>query len=288
MPRLIGVIVDDRFDRLTGLLVEIADQTGKFPVHQDLLYYPGMVGNNSRFEFRASGAYIFRPNGTALPTGNTSSCSLELSRILWDRFRFENNYETVVTGSISQLVTVDGPVVTEIYQEFSDWSSQIIRLIPGQPYVEFDWIVGPIPVKDNVGKEIITRFTVKDMKTRGIFYTDSNGREILPRKINFQPSYQVEVTEPESGNYYPVNSVAYVEDVLTGRRMAVLNDRAQGASSLQEGSLEFMVIQSNSIRFIQLYWFCVYVCVCVKASSFIIMEINFVFFFLFKFMMNTS
>lgn len=82
MPRLIGVIVDDRFDRLTGLLVEIADQTGKFPVHQDLLYYPGMVGNNSRFEFRASGAYIFRPNGTALPTGNTSSCSLELSRIL--------------------------------------------------------------------------------------------------------------------------------------------------------------------------------------------------------------
>lgn len=158
-----------------------------------------------------------------------------------------------MTGSISQLVTVDGPVVTEIYQEFSDWSSQIIRLIPGQPYVEFDWIVGPIPVKDNVGKEIITRFTVKDMKTRGIFYTDSNGREILPRKINFQPSYQVEVTEPESGNYYPVNSVAYVEDVLTGRRMAVLNDRAQGASSLQEGSLEFMVIQSNSIRFIQLY-----------------------------------
>lgn len=70
-------------------------------------------------------------------------------------------------------MTVDGPVVTEIYQEFSDWSSQIIRLIPGQPYVEFDWIVGPIPVKDNVGKEIITRFTVKDMKTRGIFYTDS-------------------------------------------------------------------------------------------------------------------
>lgn len=201
-----------RFDRLTGLLVEIANQTTKFPVHQDLLYYPGMVGNNSRFEFRASGAYIFRPNGTAIPT-----------------------------GSISQLVIAEGPVVTEIYQEFSDWSSQIIRLVSGQPYVEVDWIVGPIPVEDNIGKEVITRFTVRDMKTEGIFYTDSNGREILQRRVNFQSTYQVKVTEPEAGNYYPVNAVAYVEDVATGRRMAVLNDRAQGASSLQEGSLEFMI-----------------------------------------------
>ena len=33
-------------------------------VSQDFLVYPGMAGNNTKEGFRASGAYIFRPNAT--------------------------------------------------------------------------------------------------------------------------------------------------------------------------------------------------------------------------------
>lgn len=33
-------------------------------VSQNFLVYPGMAGNNSEEQFRASGAYIFRPNAT--------------------------------------------------------------------------------------------------------------------------------------------------------------------------------------------------------------------------------
>jgi hypothetical protein len=41
---------------------------------------------------------------------------------------------------------VTGPVVTEIYQHFSDWATHIIRLYKGQPYVELEWTAGPIPI----------------------------------------------------------------------------------------------------------------------------------------------
>jgi hypothetical protein len=40
--------------------------------------------------------------------------------------------------------------------------------------------IGPIPIDDDVGKEIITRLTT-DMVTNSTFYTDSNGRDFLKR-----------------------------------------------------------------------------------------------------------
>lgn len=40
--------------------------------------------------------------------------------------------------------------------------------------------VGPIPIDDGVGKEVITELTT-NMSTDGVFYTDSNGRDFLKR-----------------------------------------------------------------------------------------------------------
>lgn len=40
--------------------------------------------------------------------------------------------------------------------------------------------VGPIPVDDDIGKEIITQFKTT-MKTNKTFYTDSNGRDFIKR-----------------------------------------------------------------------------------------------------------
>ena len=197
-----------KFDRQTGQLIQVGNQR----VHQQLLYYPGMAGNNSRFEFRASGAYIFRPNGTAVP--------LE---------------------SANQITTVSGPILTEIRQHINDHAMQIFRLRRGESFVEIDWILGPIPVDDGVGKEYVSRFSALEISNNGTFYTDSNGREILERQVNNQATYKLNVTEPTAGNYYPVNSLAYVENKSTRMRMTVLNDRAQGVSSLLPGSLEFMV-----------------------------------------------
>jgi hypothetical protein len=40
--------------------------------------------------------------------------------------------------------------------------------------------IGPIPVDDDVGKEVITQLTA-NMSTNSTFYTDSNGRDFLKR-----------------------------------------------------------------------------------------------------------
>jgi lysosomal alpha-mannosidase len=65
----------------------------------------------------------------------------------------------------------------------SPWLSQTTRLYAGQNNIEIEYQVGPIPWADGFGKEIITRFT-SDIKSAQLFYTDSNGREVLERKIN--------------------------------------------------------------------------------------------------------
>jgi hypothetical protein len=93
---------------------------------------------------------------------------------------------------------------------------------------------------DGIGKEVVSRFST-DLQTDGLFYTDSNGRELLERKRNYRPTWELELTEPESGNYYPVTSRILIRDTVRQQELAVLNDRSQGGSSLNDGQVELMV-----------------------------------------------
>lgn len=91
---------------------------------------------------------------------------------------------------------------------------------------------------DNVGKEVISRFSF-DVPTHGLFYTDSNGREMLERKRNFRPTWSVDIQEPVSANYYPVTSRITLRNGDT--EFSILTDRAQGGTSLHDGEVELMV-----------------------------------------------
>lgn len=42
---------------------------------------------------------------------------------------------------------IAGPLVQEVHQYYDSWVTQVIRIYRGQEHVEFDWVVGPIPVK---------------------------------------------------------------------------------------------------------------------------------------------
>jgi lysosomal alpha-mannosidase len=146
-----------------------------------------------------------------------------------------------VAGSQSVSVTVvNGPVVNEVWQTFGSWAFQTIRLWINSSNVEFDWIVGPINVTDNWGKEVISQYTT-NFNTNATWYTDSNCREMQQRRRNFRPTWHLNVTEPVSENYFPVNCAIQTTDVSTGATFSITTDRSQGGSSMNDGQLELMV-----------------------------------------------
>ncbi|DBB01101.1 hypothetical protein WJX77_006941 [Trebouxia sp. C0004] len=156
----------------------------------------------------ASGAYIFRPDGELPP-------------------------------DLHGMRVVRGPVVTEVHQVFSDYTSAVIRVWDKALHVEVEWTVGPIPIHDKKGKEVVLRYA-SSLRSGATFYTDSNGREYLKRVRDFRPTWNLTITEPVSGNYYPLTAGAYIQE--NGKaELAVLTDRAQGGASLVSGEVEVMV-----------------------------------------------
>uniref|UniRef100_A0A8C5FED1 Lysosomal alpha-mannosidase n=1 Tax=Gadus morhua TaxID=8049 RepID=A0A8C5FED1_GADMO len=130
------------------------------------------------------------------------------------------------------------PELQEVRQQFGPWVSQVIRLHSNSKALEMEWTVGPVPIADGLGKEVITRLD-SSIASSGVFYTDSNGREVLRRKKDFRPTWDLRQTEPVAGNYYPINSRAYIKDDKD--QLTVVTDRSQGGSSIHDGSLEIML-----------------------------------------------
>ncbi|VDO92022.1 unnamed protein product [Soboliphyme baturini] len=143
-----------------------------------------------------------------------------------------------VYDSRYQLVKSEGIWVQEMRQKFAPWLSQVVRLYENSSFIEMEWTIGPIPIDDGVSKEIASRFSSK-IKSNGTFFTDSNGRQLIKRVRNFQPTYEYNDSEPVAGNYYPVTRMVYLMDDSV--QMVVLTDRSQGVSSLQDGCIEILL-----------------------------------------------
>ena len=160
-----------------------------------------------------SGAYIFRPDDAdATPKA--------------------------VSEGVATLEVFEGDVVTEVRQSFAPWINQTWRLFPGKATVELEWTIGPVPIEDGIGKEIVSKFS-SSIASNGTVYTDSNGREFMRRVYNERPSWPLEVTQPVAGNYYPVNAAIYIED--DDAQLAIVVDRSEGGASLASGEVEMMV-----------------------------------------------
>jgi lysosomal alpha-mannosidase len=87
---------------------------------------------------------------------------------------------------------------------------------------------------------VVSVFTTP-LQTEGNFYTDSNGREMLKRTRNYRPTFDYTNEEPIAGNYHPITSRIVLKDEEQGLELAILNDRAQGGASLEDGQVEIMI-----------------------------------------------
>jgi len=207
----IGFTVDDT----TGLINKIKFNNKSIALTQELKYYIGARGDNENFTSRASGAYIFRPD----PVTNSEK----------SKFAKPN------------IIAYTGNLFDEIHQTFSNWARQIVRVYKDSQHIEFDWIVGPINITDEKPKEVVSWFHTPDINSVDIFYTDSNGREMIERKKNYRATYNYTNEEPAAGNYYPINSRISIKDNTNGVELSIITERPQGGSSLGNGELELMV-----------------------------------------------
>ncbi|KAL3687509.1 hypothetical protein R1sor_013818 [Riccia sorocarpa] len=208
-----------------GALVQVSRETGRIQkmknmktgviadVEQSYCWYNASDGNTFENQGQASGAYIFRPN--------TSTC-----------FPVESP-----NGAV-QLKVIRGPLVEEVHQTFSHWISQVVRLYNDADHAEIEFTIGPIPINDGLGKEVVTKLS-SNFSSDGEFYTDSNGRDFLKRVRNYRSDWTLNVTEEVAGNYYPLNLGIYLSD--KDKDFSVLVDRAVGGASLKDGELEVML-----------------------------------------------
>lgn len=178
---------------------------------QEFHWYEGNIANNYEAKNRTSGAYIFRP---------------------------KVNSTSEIISSQADIKVYRGELVDEVHQIFNEWVSQVIRVYKNEGHVEFEWMVGPIPFEDGKSREIVSRYHSL-INSDKVFYTDSNGREMIKRVRNYRDTWNVTLLEEVAGNYFPINTKLTIED--DENRMSVLIDRAQGGSSLDDGVIELMV-----------------------------------------------
>ncbi|UXI16369.1 Mite allergen Der p7 [Sarcoptes scabiei] len=211
-----GKSFDLKFDSNKHLMkVKILGSQDPISIRNEFRFYIGAQGNNLNQLNRSSGAYIFRPQRQR---------SFSAGRLIEEKIFLDTEYG----------------LVQEIHQKFDSYIGQIIRVDPNREDIEFDFTVGSIPVQDGLGKEIITVYR-SALKNHGIFFTDSNGRQMISRKRNYRPTWNLTLKEPIAANYYPVTSKISIKDTSRNIQMTILNDRSQGGSSLEDGSIELMI-----------------------------------------------
>lgn len=190
-------------------------------------YYPSFDYKKDAIQerdFSNAGAYIFRPS---IP------------------------YQELQIVPTKNATIVHTSIGTDIHTTFEEpWIKTITRIRKGIPYVEIEYQIGPVPISDGRGKEVVTRYNT-NVNNDAIFYTDSNGREFMKRQRNHRPTWDLTVFEPVAGNYYPINAAIYVDEngqtandtdvQKTGPSFAVVTDRTQGGGSILDGTIELMV-----------------------------------------------
>jgi lysosomal alpha-mannosidase len=213
---LTNSIVTISFDPNTGFINRYQNSLTLMdvPLTQQYLWYNASTGNADSNQ--ASGAYIFRPNSST---------------------------PFAVSAAVVNMYAITGPVVNISVQSFgvNEWLSHEIQIWADTTTSEFEFTVGPVPFADNMGKEIVSRFSVPTWANQGVYYTDSNCREMYQRVRDYRPSWNFTNYEPVAANYYPVNSAISISDLDSGNTMVIATDRSQGGASIIDGSLELMI-----------------------------------------------
>lgn len=74
----------------------------------------------------------------------------------------------------------EGACWSRVYCKLSKFKSKLKIIIRPIHWHYLQYQVGPIPIDDGTGKEVVTQIATT-MATNKTFYTDSNGRDFIKR-----------------------------------------------------------------------------------------------------------
>eukprot|EP00899_Mesostigma_viride_P025314 jgi/Mesvir1/5968/Mv00723-RA.2 len=200
----------------TGLLLRMSNLEAGVSagISQTIMWYNASDGNTKQNPGQAAGAYIMRTN-TSEP------------------------FPVLDPDATVDVTVVQGELMQEVIQRFADWVTVVTRLYNTESHVEIEYTIGPVPTEDDNGKEVVSILTSSIHNEDKSFWTDSNGRDMIKRVVNHRDTWELDVTEPVAGNFYPVNSAAVLRDDTT--QLSVLVDRAIGVGSTEAGQLQFLL-----------------------------------------------
>ncbi|KAF3852860.1 hypothetical protein F7725_006215 [Dissostichus mawsoni] len=161
---------------------------------QNFYWYNASDGNNAGSD-QPSGAYIFRPNSSTpfIISSSAKTESIQVEQLIILHLMVINyNLRSLIRGLLCDCRSRGAGGAAGVFS----WVSQVVRLYSDRRELELEWTVGPVPIH---------------IKTSEYFYTDSNGREMLRRRKDFRPSWTLRQSEPIAGNYYPINSRAFIK-----------------------------------------------------------------------------
>ncbi|CAH0550775.1 unnamed protein product [Brassicogethes aeneus] len=181
-----------------GLLKAIKTKTdgNVVPVHLDFAKY-GVRNRNER-----SGAYLFLPDGDAIPL-DVQSPTVNL-----------------IEGRIFSSVTLQLPYVRHTATLYDS---------PGADGLGLE-IENIVDISTTSNFELVMRLST-NIESGEEYFTDVNGYQIMRRK-RFKKI-------PLQANYYPIPTMAYIEDKKT--RISIVTSGPLGCASLNPGQIEVML-----------------------------------------------
>uniref|UniRef100_A0AAV1T648 Alpha-mannosidase n=1 Tax=Peronospora matthiolae TaxID=2874970 RepID=A0AAV1T648_9STRA len=217
--------------KATGFITKLANKKKniQIPLSLEVAYYQAFQDSGPK-----SGAYAFVPdsNKTHPVTGKNGATSSMLPDV------------TMLELQTTSLVIDDGLIsVPRVAFKIGSWVTLEYRVNDDDEFLEIEWTVGPVPIGDKKGKEVIVRFdTSNSIASDRTLHTDSNGLEFMKRVRNHRDTWNLTLhddREAVSANYFPMTTGAYIKD--DKRQLNVVTDRAQGVASLVDGQVEVMV-----------------------------------------------
>ncbi|POM62482.1 Lysosomal alpha-mannosidase [Phytophthora palmivora] len=219
--------------KTTGSITKLANKKKniQIPLSLDVAYYQAFQGDGPK-----SGAYVFRPDSNkTYPVTGSRADGLTTTDPMPDATMVELQTTAAINGGVTSVPRVAFKV--------GSWVTLEYRVNDDDEFLEIEWTVGPVPIDDKKGKEVIVRFDAgENIASDDTLYTDSNGLEFMKRVRNHRDSWNLTLhdnQEAVAANYFPITTGAYIKD--SKRQLNVVTDRAQGAASLANGQLEVMV-----------------------------------------------